>query len=98
MKLKEKGITVNDLLFTFNVKKTPLKPNSHKQYLTYYLLASKRHFMFSGKLAVDKDWETAGGLYAISGEWIPPNFDPANFPLVDRFTQSKYSCFAFIII
>ena len=42
--------------------------------------------MFSGKLAVDKDWETDGGLYAISGAWIPPNLDRANFLLVDKFT------------
>ena len=41
--------------------------------------------MFIGKLVVDKDWVTAGGLYAISGAWIPPNFDRAQFPLVDRF-------------
>ena len=87
-----KGITVNDLLFTFNVKKTPSKPNSPKQHLTYYLSASKKYFMFSGKLAVDKGWEIAGGLYVISGEWIP---DRANFPLVNRFTQSKYCYSAF---
>ena len=83
-----KGIIVNDLLFTFNIKKTLSKPNSPKQYLTYYLSASKKHFMCSGKLVVDKDWETSGELYAISGEWIPPNFDRANFCLVDRCTQS----------
>ena len=93
-----KGITVNDLIFTFNIKKTPSKPNSPKQYLTYYISASKKHFMFYGKLAVDKDWETARGLYAISGVWIPPNFDRAHFLLVDRFTQSKYNCSAFVLI
>ena len=32
--IEGKGITVNDLLFTFNVKKIPSKPNSPKQYLT----------------------------------------------------------------
>ena len=53
--MEGKGITINDLLFTFNVKKTPLKPNSSKQYLIYYLSASKKYFMFFGKLAIDKD-------------------------------------------
>ena len=86
-----KGIIVNDLLFTYNVKKTPSKPNSPKQYLTSYLSASKKHFMFTGKLAVDKDWETVGGIYAISGAWMPADFDRSHFSLVDRFTQSKYS-------
>ena len=62
-----KGMTVNDLFSTYNVKKTPSKPNSPKQYLTYYLSASKKHFMFIDKLVVDKDWETAGGIYTISG-------------------------------
>ena len=92
-----KGITVNDLLFTFNVKKTPSKANSPKQHLTYYLFASKKYFMFFGKLAVDKDWETTGGLYAISGEWIPLNFGRTNFPLVNKFTQSKYCCSVFLL-
>ena len=81
-----KGITVNDLLFTYNVKKTPSKPNSPKQYLTYYLSASKKHFMFTGKLVVDKDWETAGGIYTINGAWMPTDFNRTHFPLVDRFT------------
>ena len=92
-----KGITVNDLLFIFNVKKTPSKLNSPKQHLTYYLSASKKYFMFFGKLAVDKDWETTGGLYAISGEWIPLNFGRTNFPLVNKFTQSKYCCSVFLL-
>ena len=51
--------------------------------------------MFSEKLAVDKDWETTGGLYVISGAWIPQNFDCSICPLVNRFTQSEYICSAF---
>ena len=93
-----KGITVNDLLFTYNVKKTPSKPNSPKQYLTYYLLASKKHFMFISKLAVDKDWETIGGIQAISGAWMPADFDRTHFPFVDRLTQSKYNCSTFVLL
>ena len=55
-----KNITVNDLLFTFSVKKTPSKPSNPRQYLTYYLSASKNYFMFFGKLVVDKDWGLLG--------------------------------------
>ena len=54
--------------------------------------------MFSGKLAIDKDWATAEGLYAIIEAWIPTDFDRSHFPLVDRFTQSKYKSSAFIVM
>ena len=93
-----KGITINDLIFTFNIKKTPSKPNSPKEYLTYHLSASKKNFMFSRKVAVDKDWETIRGLYAISGAWILADFDRSHFPLVEKFTQSKYNSSAFIVM
>ena len=83
-----KNIKINDLLFTFNVKKTPSKPGNPRQYLTYYLSGSKNYFMFSRKLVVNKDWETTGGLYLISGDWIPKDFDRSIFLLVTRFTQT----------
>ena len=96
-KVEGKNIMVNDLLFTFNVKKTPSKPGTPRQHLTYYLSASKFFFMFSGKLAIDKDWETVGGFYLIGGDWIPQGFNRTLFPLVNRFTQSKYYCSVFLL-
>ena len=64
-----KGLTVRDLIFTFNVRKTPSKLDNPKQHLTYYLSASKKYFMFFGKLAIDKDWEPSEDymLLAVSG-------------------------------
>ena len=49
--------------------------------------------MYSGKLAVDKDWENVGRLFVISGDWMSPHFDSSTFPLVNKFTRYKsHSC------
>ena len=85
-----KNITVEDLLFVFNVKKTPTKPGNPRGHSnTYYLSASKNYYMFSGSASVDKDWESAGGFYVISGEWIPQGLDRTYFPLVIKFSMGK---------
>ena len=67
-----KNITFEDLLFIFNVKRTPSKPGTPKvQLSTFYLSASKIFYIFSGSAVVDKDWDSPRGLLVISGEWIP---------------------------
>ena len=48
--------------------------------------------MYPGKLAVDKDWETTSGLFVISGDWMSPKLDYADFPLVNKFTRGKPHC------
>ena len=62
-----------------------------KQFLTFYLSARK-YYVYSGKLSVDKDWESAGGLFMISGDWMLPKFDISAFPLVNKFTRGKLHC------
>lgn len=41
---------------------------------------------------MDKDWETVGGLFVISGDWVWDNFDQEAFPTTTKFAQSKYLC------
>ena len=54
--VEKKNITVEDLLFVFNVKRTPTKPSAPRGQLgTYYLSASKNYYIFSGSATVDKD-------------------------------------------
>ena len=66
--VEKKGIIVEDFLFAYKVVKTPSNPKAPaKQFLTFYLSARKYH-VYTGKLSVDKDWETAGGLFVISDD------------------------------
>ena len=54
--VEKKGITVEDLLFAFKIKRTPTKSSAPKsQFGTYYLLASKNFYIFSGSAVVDND-------------------------------------------
>ena len=72
MRLKEKKITVEDLLFTFNVKRTPSKSGApNGQMNTYYLSASKNYYIFARSVAVDKDWDSPRNHLVVSGEWVP---------------------------
>ena len=88
--VEKKNITVEDLLFVFNVKRTPTKPGAPKgQFGTYYLSASKNYYIFSGSAAMDKDWDSPRGLLVVSGEWIPQGFNHTHFPLVDKFSTGK---------
>ena len=90
--VEKKGITVEDFLFAYKAVKTPQNPKAPaKQFLTFYLSARKYH-VYSGKLSVDKDWETTGGLFVISGDWISPKFDSAAFSFVNKFTRCKFHC------
>ena len=85
-----KNITVEDLIFVFNVKRTPTKPGTPRgQLSTFYLSTSKNDYMFSGSTAVDKDWDSPRGLLVISGEWIPQGFNRTHFPLVNKFSLGK---------
>ena len=98
MKLREKNITVEDLLFVFNVKRTPTKPgNPRGQLSTYYLSASKNYYMFSGSVVLDKDWDSARGLLIINGEWIPQDFNPTYFPLANKFSLGKIIDFLLLL-
>lgn len=71
-----RGVTCKDLLFALFIKKTP-SIGDKRLYTTYSLAMnnpiSKKYFIYFGKLAVDKIWDTFGGLYIISGEWISPH-------------------------
>ena len=67
--VERKNITVEYLLFIFNVKRTPTKLGTPKgQLSTFYLSTSKNYYMFSGSATVDKDWDSPRGLLVISGE------------------------------
>ena len=67
--VEKKNISVEDLLFAFNVERTPSKSGTPKgQLSTFYLSASKNFYIFSGSAAVDKDWDALRGLLVISGE------------------------------
>ena len=90
--VEKKGITVEDFLFAFRVVKTPQNSKAPvKQFLTFYL-SSRKYHVYSRKFPVDKDWETAGGLFVTSGDWMSPKFDSAVFPLVNKFTDCKSYC------
>ena len=86
--VEKKGITIEDLLHAYKVNKSPNK----KPYHTFYF-TSRKYFMHSGKQPVDKDWETDGDLYVISGTWAFPHFDYSTFPLVNYFSHCKLLCF-----
>ena len=89
--VEKREITVEDFLFAFKVFKTPQNAKAPiRQFQTYYL-SSRKYHVYSGKLSVDKDWETAGGLFVISGDWMSPKFDYIAFPLVNKFTRCKLS-------
>ena len=82
--VEKRGFTVDDFLFAYKAVKTPSNPKAPaKQFLTFYLSARK-YYVYSGKLPVDKDWETTGGLFVISGDWISLKFDSSTFPLVNN--------------
>ena len=88
--IERKNITVKDLLFIFNVKRTPTKLGTSKgQLSTFYLFASKNYYMFSRSAAVDKDWDSFRGFLVISSEWIPQGFNRTHFPLVTKFSLGK---------
>ena len=54
--VEKKDITLEDLLFTFRIKRTPMKPGALKnQFGTYYPSASKNFYIFSGSTVVNKD-------------------------------------------
>ena len=54
-KVEKKNITVEDFLFAYKAMKTPTNTKAPpKQYVTYYLSA-KNYYVYSRKLAVDKD-------------------------------------------
>ena len=89
-----KNISLCDLLYAFRFK-TLTNPNIlPKGYNTFYLSSnnpsSKKVFMFTSKLAVDKDWETTGGLFFINGEGIPSSLNCEAFPLPHIFARSKF--------
>ena len=89
-KVEKKNITVKDFLFSYKVVKTPTNPKAPpKQFMTFYLFATK-YYVYSGKLAIDKDWESADGLFVISSDWMSPHFDSFAFPLVNKFTHHNF--------
>ena len=88
--IEKKNITVEDFFFAYKAVKTPTNPKAPpKQFVTYYLSARK-YYVYSGKLAVDKDWESVGELFVISGDWMSPYFNSSAFPLVNKFTCRKF--------
>ena len=90
--VEKKGITIEDFMFAYKAIKTPSNPKAPaKQFLTFYLSARK-YYVYYGKLLVDKDWETAGGLFVISSDWMSLMFDTSAFPLVNKFTRCKFHC------
>ena len=96
--VEKNNITIEDLLFAFNVKRTPSKPGAPRGQLgTYYLSASKNFYIFSGNATVDKDWDSPRSLLVVSGEWILQGFDRTFFPLVNKFSTGKndflYLCY-----
>ena len=94
--VEKKDITVEDLLFAFNIKRTPSKPGAPRgQFGTYYISASKKFYIFSGSTVVDKDWDSLRTLLVVRGEWIPQGFDRSLFPLVNKFSTGKNVCLYF---
>ena len=88
--VEKKSITVEDFLFAYKAVKTPSNPKAPaKQFLTFYL-STRKYYVYSGKLSIDKDWETAGGLFVISGDWMSLKFDTSTFALVNKFTHCKF--------
>ena len=70
--VEKKNITVEDFLFAYKAVKTPTNPKAPpKQFVTYYLSARK-YYVYSRKLAVDKDWKNAGGLFVINSDGMSP--------------------------
>ena len=94
--VEKKNITVEDFFFVYKVVKTPTSPKAPpKQFMTFYL-STKKYHMYSRKLALDKDWESVGRLFMVSGDWMSPYFNNYAFPLVNKFTCRKfYCCYAF---
>ena len=83
---------MEDFLFAYKVVKTPTNPKAPpKQFVTYYLSARK-YYVYYGKLSVDKNWENAGGLFVISGDWMSPHFDGSPFSLINKFTHCEFYC------
>lgn len=39
---------------------------------------------------MDNEWETTRGLFVITSDWAPPNFDQQAFPMATKFAQSKF--------
>ena len=87
--VEKKGITIEDLLFAYKVNRSP----SNKPYWTFYF-TSRRYFLYTGKQPIDKDWETTGGLYVISGAWASSHFNGTAFPLINNFSRGKLLCFS----
>ena len=91
--VEKKNITVEDLLFAFNVKRTPSKPGAPKsQMSTYILSGSKNYYIFARRAAVAKDWDSPRNLLVVSGEWVPQGFNRTHFPLVNTFSTGKNVC------
>ena len=83
---------MEDFLFAYKAVKKPTNPKAPpKQFVTYYLFARK-YYVYSRKLAVDKDWESFDGLFVIRGDWMSLHFDSSAFPLVSKFTRRKFYC------
>ena len=94
--VEEKNITVEDLIFVFNFKRTPSKPGAPRgQMSTFYLSTSKNYYIFVGSTAVDKDWDSPRNLLVVSGEWVPQGFNHTHFPLVNTFSTGKNTCLCF---
>ena len=90
--VEKKNITVEDFLFAYKAVKTPTNPKAPpKQFVAYYLSARK-YYVYFRKLAIDKDWESAGELFVINGDWMSPHFDSSTFLLVNKFTRRKFYC------
>ena len=91
-----KNIAVEDLIFAFNVKRTPSKPDAPKgQMSTFYLSASKNYYIFAGSAIADKDWDSPRNLLVVNDEWVPQGFNCTHFPLVNTFSTGKNVCLCF---
>ena len=82
--VEKKNIMVEDFLFAYKAVKTPTNPKAPPILFMTFYLSARKYYVYSRKLAIDKDWESADGL--------SPHFDSSAFHLVNKFTRRKFYC------